>query len=253
MKCPFTRVLMKDGLRREIPCGKCEVCLDNRRRDYTLRLNLAEKKYNSIYFITLTFNENELPFDRSECIRKFQLYMKRLRKSWPFNEKLKYFCVLERGDLNKRYHWHQILFSNCQATKEHILSILLDRWQYGIVDVGYLQPGGISYLTKYLFKDDYKMLISRGLGFPDFSSPNSEQELERMVLGYHINGYQYTCGNSIKNKLNRESRLLFNLYRRLRDYRILLTANLSLEEKQPDYEYRRYMVRKQAMFLSNIK
>lgn len=247
MRCPFTRVIQKDGIIREIPCGKCEICKDNRRRDYTVRLNLAKKQFLNHYFITLTFNEDELPTDRDGCIRKFQLYMKRLRKNINSRGVFKYFCVLEKGEIGGRYHWHQILFTNLKFSKEELRNVILDNWHYGIVDVGYLQEGGITYVCKYLFKEDYKMLISRGLGFPDFD----EKSLDNLVNGYNINGYHYTVNQSIVNKLSRTNRELFHYYQEKRAelFKKRLADIITGKEKEESVEeshnrYIRYVIDK---------
>lgn len=240
MKCPFSKKIYKGGNLLVVPCGKCEICLDNRRRDYTVRLNKAYKDYISCYFVTLTFNDEQLPTDREGCIRKFQLYMKRLRKADKFKNKLKYFSVLERGDINKRFHWHQLLFVDSYICKEEVLKIITDYWQYGIVDVGYLKEGGISYLTKYLFKEDYKMLISRGLGFPEFT----EKDIDKMVDGVHLNGFQYNTFNSSINKLRRTNRDLFHFYQdkkreKTMDY-VQKIISGEIQEETPEESQKRY-------------
>lgn len=240
MKCPFMKRLRKDGTTRVVPCGKCEICKDNRRRDYTVRLNLAYQQHLSCFFITLTFAEENLPEDRENCIRLFQLYMKRLRKAGLLGKNVKYFSVLERGDINKRYHWHQLLFFEIPKTKEEVLQIIVDAWQYGIVDVGYLQPGGISYLTKYLFKDDYKMLVSRGLGYPSLE----ESSIQELVRGYKINGYQYSKPQSIVNKISRSNRELFHYYQEFKEdyYNSKISPIRPLETREEALSrYQRYL------------
>lgn len=206
MQCPFSRFINGNLC----ACGKCEVCKDNKRRGYVVRLQIARQFYINTYFITLTFNEERYNDNRDYMIRAFQLFMKRLRKQNKIGHEFKYFSVLERGELNHRFHWHMLLFTNLRCSKEEILQYILDAWQNGICDVGYLRDGGIPYVCKYLFKDEYKMLISRGLGFQDYSQPEVLDAMTKRLI--HIDGFNYSIPESIKSKMRRSNRELYYGY-----------------------------------------
>lgn len=60
-------------------------------------------------FITLTYNNENLPKDGSISKKALQNFFKRYRKRFPKNT-IRYFACGEYGDLNGRPHYHAILF-----------------------------------------------------------------------------------------------------------------------------------------------
>ena len=62
-------------------------------------------------FITLTYNDNNLPHDLSLNHSHFQKFFKRLRKSLPFKT-VRYYMCGEYGDEFKRPHYHACIFNH---------------------------------------------------------------------------------------------------------------------------------------------
>lgn len=62
-------------------------------------------------FVTLTYDDEHLPEDRSLNLRHFQLFMKSLRKSIS-PKKIKFFHCGEYGDTTFRPHYHVCLFGH---------------------------------------------------------------------------------------------------------------------------------------------
>lgn len=67
----------KEGLTRTVvPCGSCGSCLSNRRNEWTFRLKEEFRAAKSAYFVTMTYNDDELPMIRcnhwedKEAVRK---------------------------------------------------------------------------------------------------------------------------------------------------------------------------------------
>jgi len=116
----------------EIPCGKCQLCLVDRRYSNALRIMLeAESWPGKTYFITLTFDENHVGsgeldhqewsqfiknFRRRFCqaqytdIRKRADYYGKIR-SVTFKEIKQVMCG-EYGDTFGRKHFHGIIFNH---------------------------------------------------------------------------------------------------------------------------------------------
>ena len=64
----------------EVPCGKCIGCRIAKRKEWSLRM-LHELTYHpQSSFITLTYDDYNLPSDNSLKKRHLQLFIKRLRK-----------------------------------------------------------------------------------------------------------------------------------------------------------------------------
>lgn len=108
---------------KEIPCGNCIGCRLDYSRQWADRCLLEMKNHESSYFVTLTYDDEHLPInhyvdhDTGVCgsvstliKRDFQLFMKRLRKNYKYDNKLRFFACGEYGDTTFRPHYHAIIF-----------------------------------------------------------------------------------------------------------------------------------------------
>lgn len=152
----------------KVPCGKCNFCLQSKRMDWSFRLSQELKRASTAKFVTMTYDEPNLPWkdyvdDSGEVhtvptLNKsdVQLYQKRLRKAhseaWQENGSflsapaVRYYTVGEYGTKTLRPHYHSILFN----VHPEVLSRLPDIWQKGSVQVGTVTPASIHYVTKYV-------------------------------------------------------------------------------------------------------
>lgn len=105
-----------------IPCGHCIGCQLDKSLDWAARLSMELKYHDSAYFVTLTYNDDCIPKRefvdqltgevceaQSLCKRDFQLFMKRLRESFP-NDAIRFYCAGEYGSTTFRPHYHAIIF-----------------------------------------------------------------------------------------------------------------------------------------------
>ena len=93
----------------QVPCGKCLICLSNRRQDWSVRI-LNEYKYSiGSRFITLTYSDKHLPEDGQLNKSDLQKYFKRLRKT--LDKRVRYYAVGEYGTKRGRPHYHILLFN----------------------------------------------------------------------------------------------------------------------------------------------
>lgn len=106
----------------QIPCGNCIGCRLEYSRQWANRCMLELQYHESAYFLTLTYNDGNLPLrwhvddDTGEAApvatlvkRDWQLFMKRLRRSFP-DQQLRFFMAGEYGEKNFRPHFHAIVF-----------------------------------------------------------------------------------------------------------------------------------------------
>lgn len=104
-----------------VPCGKCLSCRLSKSADWAVRCMLEAESHPSSYFVTLTYNDDTLPFNididtgelsgkstvvKSDC----QKFIKRLRKNYSYNNRIRYLCSSEYGGISFRSHYHFILF-----------------------------------------------------------------------------------------------------------------------------------------------
>lgn len=148
MKCISPLLIRTDGRRDVVPCGKCNFCLQTKRADWTFRLQQELKISSSAFFLTLTYDNDNIPFSSAGVpeLRKrdCQLFMKRLRKE--NSKSLRYYTVGEYGTVTSRPHYHSILFN----LDLQMVSQLPKIWSLGHVHVGDVKTASIHYVTKYV-------------------------------------------------------------------------------------------------------
>lgn len=165
MKCVAELMLRVGGKLRPVPCGKCGACLSNKRFEWTFRLNQELKVCDSALFLTLTYDEANVPLGQDDIptLSKpdFQSFMKRLRHL-PTTNPLRYYAVGEYGGETLRPHYHAIMFNlpfdmcepyiefyraNDVACYAPDISAI---WKKGFVSAGSVTPASIHYVTKYV-------------------------------------------------------------------------------------------------------
>ena len=98
-----------DGL--VVPCGKCLSCRIAKRREWTMRLWHELPYHQSSIFLTLTYDDDNLPPNASLSKSDLQKFFKRLRKDLSYvDRKIKYFAAGEYGPKTNRPHYHAIVF-----------------------------------------------------------------------------------------------------------------------------------------------
>lgn len=141
-----------------VPCGKCAFCIKKAINSWCLRLRHEMDVSSSAYFITLTYNDEHLPFAFCDiktkkvsqgelCKRDLQLFIKRLRKS---NPGIRYFAVGEYGSNFERPHYHVVLFNLVD------LDLVTKHWKdsqgndIGFVKGSRANAGRIRYMVAYM-------------------------------------------------------------------------------------------------------
>ena len=123
-----------------VPCGQCTACRIKRSTEWKYRLmaELPYWNYNAC-FVTLTYDDEHLPVDRSLNKEDLKKFFKRLRKDLvlegryhitPSGSKscdLKYYACGEYGDITLRPHYHAIIFG--LNYDEHDRQLIMDNWR----------------------------------------------------------------------------------------------------------------------------
>lgn len=221
-----------------VGCGKCPVCLKKRQNNWFVRLNEEFKRCQSAYFITLTYNDLNIPVSEDGLYivskKDIQNFIKRLRKSiQPF--KIRYFLVSEYGPQTFRPHYHLILFN---FPKElDIFKRVSDAWhEKGFITISDVNSNRLRYVAKYVNiatdlpdpynEKDYRtfMLCSRRPAIGGDYLSNEE------VLSYHKttldtsvyeDGFKYPMPRYYRDKIFDEDELIeirLNVKERRRKY-----------------------------------
>jgi len=118
--------------------------------------------HESNCFITLTYNDDNLPADSSLNYRHFQLFMKRLRFRFPF-KKIRFYMAGEYGDQFGRPHFHACIFGLDFSDKTPLRkspsgamlyrsSTLEDLWPFGFSSIGDVTFESAAYVARYIMK-----------------------------------------------------------------------------------------------------
>lgn len=171
-----------------VACGKCYYCLQKKRNIWTNRMMQEDKGAESSYFITLTYDQANIPlidqwnWSVGTLYKKdLQLFLKRLRQNlkrygteesrwfkttisydnnWDekktINPKLRYFACGEYGKKGDRPHYHIIMwnlpdyFVDYDPINKVLWSELIeDTWGKGQVDIGKVEQASCHYVAKY--------------------------------------------------------------------------------------------------------
>lgn len=109
-----------------VNCGQCHACRINYTSRWTLRLLYELSCWNDASFVTLTYNEENMPLDRGLHLSDFQKFKDNLRYN-SGNRKFKYYHCGEYGDKRKRPHYHVILFG-FDPMNENDRKIVYESW-----------------------------------------------------------------------------------------------------------------------------
>jgi hypothetical protein len=172
------------------PCRKCKACLENRQRQWLLRMILEGMLYDEdrVIFLTLTYSDTKLPSDVDQAKRQMQLFMKRLRKAFG-DRKIRYVAALERGSQHGRYHWHAVFYGIRFSMSNR--AVIESCWSNGFIDMKLATHGSMHYVLKYIIKG-HKFLMSRrpGIGAGMIKSINellqklSKEEVAKLRGSY---------------------------------------------------------------------
>lgn len=146
----------------QLPCGQCVGCRLERSRQWAIRCMHEAQMHTENCFITLTYNDEHLPSDRSLHYRDFQLFIKRLRKRYP-GRRIRYYMAGEYGESYGRPHWHACIFGldfhDQELWKRTAAGSLLYRskdlellWPFGYSTVGRVTFESAAYVARYIMK-----------------------------------------------------------------------------------------------------
>jgi len=145
----------------KLPCGQCIGCRLEKARQWAIRCVHEASLWEKNCFITLTYNDDNLPANGSVSKREFQLFMKRLRKKYN-THKIRYYACGEYGEKYSRPHYHACLFGFDFDDKkvlygggEYIVyrsAGLEDVWKYGFSSIGELTFESAGYVARYVMK-----------------------------------------------------------------------------------------------------
>lgn len=144
----------------DLPCGQCIGCRLDYSRKWAVRVMHEASMYPDNCFITLTYDDKNLPEFGDLDKSAFPKFFKRLRKKYGAGPR--YFHCGEYGDSFGRPHYHACifnfdfrdreLFSEKNGTRLFISADLAKLWPFGFSTVGDVTFDSAAYVARYVLK-----------------------------------------------------------------------------------------------------
>lgn len=159
-----------------VPCGHCINCRSRRAQEWCIRLECEAQYWRDISFLTLTYDDLNLPthvvdgrlFFSDEEIRQnpdysnfyvptlrpdhLRNFVKRLRKRLDY--KIKYYAVGEYGTKRGRSHMHLMVFGLPYVPRK-TEALIQSCWNFGHVNVRPFFKETCTYIAGYVQKKLY--------------------------------------------------------------------------------------------------
>lgn len=135
----------------EVPCYHCLICQDNRRNEWATRCELEARSAGSSFFVTLTYEDKNLPSGNEVSLADFQSFIKELRRK--ITGTVRYFGCAEYGPrFSQRPHYHSNLFFSDDFDEELVEAFVNSAWHRGFVTVSKCTRNHFRYVAKYTLK-----------------------------------------------------------------------------------------------------
>lgn len=169
-----------------VPCGKCPSCHCDYSREWANRMILELEDHQEAMFLTLTYNDDHLPFSDSGfptlCKRDVQLFFKRLRRHFG-GKRIRYYLAGEYGSTTHRPHYHAIIYGigvnsfpdlvfrgNNKLGHPFFTSPELEHiWDNGFVMFSSVTWRTCNYVARYVLKKQAEREDCNGVCLPPFN------------------------------------------------------------------------------------
>ena len=182
-----------------VPCRSCVECVIGYSNQWATRVAAEASCHRENCFITLTYNDENLPKDNQVAVREVQLFLKRLRKSLG-KKRIRYFACGEYGEKGGRPHYHVIIFGHSFSDRYFLKfdnrknpiyrSPSLEKlWTKGFSSVGEVNRDSARYAAKYMQK-----FMPVGERKPAFTLQSRKPAIGYVYAIKHYNEIVKTCG-----------------------------------------------------------
>lgn len=160
----------------QIPCGQCIGCRLEYSRQWAIRCMLESDYHDENYFITLTYDEQHVPYSEyvdddgvvQECLtlvkKDLQDFNKRLRSDLDYRglSGFRFYACGEYGSRTARPHYHMIafglhlddlvLYEKTPVGDLYTSEYLSSKWKNGHVIIGSVTFESCAYVSRYIMK-----------------------------------------------------------------------------------------------------
>lgn len=148
VKVPCRNVRLFNGI--PAGCGQCISCRARKAKTWGVRLQLEMAAHSETLFITLTYDEQNLPAEGSLHKRHLSMWLKRLRDRIfrATARKVRFFGCGEYGTNTGRAHYHVLLFGVGMWASRYVS----ESWPHGFIHVKPADGGAGPYVAGYVVK-----------------------------------------------------------------------------------------------------
>jgi hypothetical protein len=108
MACIYPVPMIIRGEVKTRPCGYCQKCRLEKSKEWSIRIMHESMMHENNCFLSLTFNNENLPQNGSINPKDVQLFIKRLRHH--SDDPIRFYACGEYGALKFRPHYHALIF-----------------------------------------------------------------------------------------------------------------------------------------------
>lgn len=234
---------------RILPCGKCNLCLQAKRNDWSFRLSQEQRVSNASDFLTLTYSGEHI--GKNHVIKTdLQKFFKRVRKKQLeySQDKIRYYAVAEYGTRTNRAHYHAIVFN----LHHNVTGLLPVIWNKGHVHVGTCTPASIHYTTKYIINASSKTagrpppfsLMSRkpGIG-SNYLHTHTLWHTHELKTFTNVNGVKGRLPRFYKDRMFNEEEKEIISQRTLEESKIRMMESITALSEHHEFPYSYYCER----------
>lgn len=160
--------------------------------DWTVRTWYENKSAKCSFFVTLTFNDNNVPrfsdgrlgFRKDLCVKFMKRLRNWLRREYGLEEDVfKYFLCSEYGKNTHRPHHHVLFFFKEFLAFPVFCELVHRAWTYGFCDVEIPESNKVlTYVSKYVAKDMYSM---------DVATSSTDESINEDFRIYNFGTHKY--------------------------------------------------------------
>lgn len=166
-------------------------CRVARTREWTVRLIHELDDWDASAFVTLTYDDEHLPFCGTLVKSDLQKYFKRVRKE--ANRKIKYYACGEYGEKYGRPHYHILFYGLGQLLDDR--QIIESNWHDGLVHIGAVEHDSIQYVSGYIQKK-----LTGPMGIENYAATNRTPPFQLQSQGLGLS-YVEKFGDDVKRDL----------------------------------------------------
>lgn len=141
-----------------VPCGKCISCASYRASQWSIRAYHEAQLHEKNCFITLTYDDENLPSDGKVNPQHLSQFWRDLRHSLP-PRSIRYLACGEYGERTHRPHYHALIFGadfrgDSKPLREGFYTSpsVEAKWGHGLVDISSVTMATCCYVAGYVQK-----------------------------------------------------------------------------------------------------